>query len=117
MDIQSLTYIFDNTDKKYIIKIVKERISISIYIQNVENLKIYKNIITWNDIQNKKIDNLDKYFIFLKKVFSKNDGFLYKINEINMVTSFSSRKVLYLYLEYICDFIDFKDSYQLDELV
>ncbi len=114
---QSLTYIFDNTDEKYIIKIVKERISISIYIQNIENLKIFKKIITWDDIQNKKIDNLDKYFVFLKKVFSKDNGFLYKISIMNIVTSFSSRKVLYLYLEYISDFIDFSDSYQLDELV
>ncbi len=119
METRNIKYIYDYiviNEKRYIVTIEKDRISITIYIENVEEERKYKNIITWNDIQNKKIDNLDKYFIFLKKIFLNEKGFSYKINEVNICSSFSKNKELWLTLSYDTDFIDFNDSYKLSEV-
>jgi hypothetical protein len=119
METKNIKYIYDYiviNEKKFIVTIEKDRISITIHIENVDENRKYKNIITWNDIHNKKIDNLDKYFIFLKKIFLKEFGFSYKINEVNMCTSFSKNKELWLTLNYESDFFDFNDSCKLTEI-
>ncbi len=105
---------FENIKNIYHIKIDKKEDRIIILVEDNNSKNLFELIIDLNDLDNKKIQSIEKYYLFIQNCFMNNSNYDYKIFQVNIVNHIKNIPTIKLILSYNSEILDFSDTWDID---